>query len=259
MWFKSPFPAVKSSLKSFKRVLKEKANEEISMVFALITHLVWLTFSQSAHSSLVDPCTGTVPIGTVCSGGALYAGEFEGGRYMVLPKGCHFYMDGTHCREDSDEEYRAWNPEIWMVDIPGITNVLAASSPSPSSERGDVTTPLIKSSMSSGEWIGSAAQFCHSMHLGGFRDWYLPSKSELAFLYCHSKLADSNSNYGPDEDPQCERSGGRSFELKHLRTSYWSSTERGEAVAWIQNFFSGEQHYGTKTYGRSVTCVRRYK
>ena len=35
-----------------------------------------------------DPCDGTPSLGTKCVGGTLYAGQFDGGKYMITPSGC---------------------------------------------------------------------------------------------------------------------------------------------------------------------------
>lgn len=37
---------------------------------------------------------------------------------------------------------------------------------------------------------------------------------------------------------------------------YWSSTESSATTAWVQNFTTGSQYYGNKTYSYYVRCVR---
>ena len=62
---------------------------------------------------------------------------------------------------------------------------------------------------------------------GGYTDWYLPSKDELAKLYAMNVLG-----FGGFADDR-----------------YWSSTEVNngyELVAWYQNFYSGFQDNGVK-------------
>jgi hypothetical protein len=53
--------------------------------------------------------------------------------------------------------------------------------------------------------------------LGGYDDWYLPSKDELDKLYLHQNAIGGFSGF------------------------YWSSSETYFTSAWCQFFFTGEQ------------------
>lgn len=80
-----------------------------------------------------------------------------------------------------------------------------------------------------------AAQLCHDLVLGGFSDWYLPSKDELNKLYLNSSSI-----------------GG--FNLP----SYWSSSEANVAQAWYQTFLSGSQSFWYKDSNYLVRAVRTF-
>jgi hypothetical protein len=67
---------------------------------------------------------------------------------------------------------------------------------------------------------GNAANFCTGLTIGGFNDWYLPTKDELDLLYQnHTAL---------------ESAGAGSF----IDDWYWSSTEASSS-SWRQNFIDG--------------------
>ena len=64
-----------------------------------------------------------------------------------------------------------------------------------------------------------AAGLARAYKVGGYTDWYLPSKNELAKLYAMKLLG----------------FGGFADDF------YWSSTEGGGGNAWLQNFINGGQ------------------
>ena len=96
-----------------------------------------------------------------------------------------------------------------------------------------------------------AAMFCQSLEIGDHKDWYLPSRDELAML-CR--------NLGPKRKsaPEAFRTDGtEAFESEW----YWSSTENASYSydAWIVDFDDGYQvNYG-KDDGFGVRAVRRFK
>jgi hypothetical protein len=142
----------------------------------------------------------------------------------------------------------------------------------------------------------AAALYCANLNVGGFDDWFLPSKTELAYIYCLSKkYGDStNSNVYPQESynhngmAACSDYVGAygdlgisGFRKKHIDqwgfevpAYYWSSTEiktqwpDWATSAYIQNFNNGQQ-FGDKVDLATdpdtvkdtpyfIRCVRRY-
>jgi hypothetical protein len=83
---------------------------------------------------------------------------------------------------------------------------------------------------------GIAARLCGDLVLGGYSDWYLPSKDELNQLYINRVVIGgfANNNY------------------------YWSSTELGYTYAWLQNFGNGLQYYSGKNSSIDVRAVRSF-
>ena len=139
-----------------------------------------------------------------------------------------------------------------------------------------------------------AAQFCRSLTIGGFDDWYLPSRDELEVLYRNLKpTADENYVYanrakfwgvkvgaynGVDESGNgCNASsvpaGPAYTEDAPAQTTatafqdgapeafddrwYWSSTEFGSGSAWGQLFDDGYQVYGGKDNVGRCRAVRK--
>jgi hypothetical protein len=199
--------------------------------------------------------TGSPPVGTVCEGGAIYAGEFDGGKYMITPSGCNDSPTPT-CNGSTDSLTKRWRGSSETdVNIPGLVNVTAAATKS--TQRGHETTPIITAhgSISS----DSAAHYCENMTYGGYSDWYLPSKSELAYIYCKAQVG-SHSTSNPQEEPNCVGYGGKESLLQGFAAAgYWSSTQRSSISAWLQSFSNGSQASGTtKSSSLRVRCARRY-
>ncbi len=86
-----------------------------------------------------------------------------------------------------------------------------------------------------------AAQFCADLRIGGFDDWYLPSKDELDVAYKARKALAAI---------------GEAFADSY----FWSSTEYSTVYAWYQTFYSGYPGYqddSPKTNGNYVRAFRR--
>ena len=80
-----------------------------------------------------------------------------------------------------------------------------------------------------------AAKLCDDLVLGGYRDWFLPSKDELNELYKNKVVV-----------------GG------FAGAWYWSSSEFDGSLAWIQRFGSGVQFDGSKSSALAVRAVRAF-
>jgi hypothetical protein len=83
--------------------------------------------------------------------------------------------------------------------------------------------------------VAGAAKLCNDLVLGGYDDWYLPSKDELNKLYINQSVI-----------------GGFSL------FNYWSSTESSNNEALLQNFTSGNQQVGYKDGNNYVRAVRAF-
>lgn len=78
-----------------------------------------------------------------------------------------------------------------------------------------------------------AAQLCYVLTVGGYNDWFLPSKDELNKLYTNKVAI-----------------GGFTAYL------YWSSSENNTGNAWSQWFLNGYQYSSYKNSNARVCAVR---
>lgn len=222
-----------------------------------------------------DPCTST--IGSICAGGARYAGEFGGYKYMVTPSGCSDIPSGSSslggsvfsdypltdftpiCAGTTDALQKYWNEGITnSYDIPEVETIISATQPS--TELGSVNTAAI-ASITTPAYGGyhAAARYCDRLNYGGYTDWFLPSKSELAYLYCHSDSGGTHTTSYPQEDPNCTSYGGKTYQLTGFAMSnYASSTESDAGYVWTQNFAGGLQSFPVKNNPYYIRCVRSF-
>jgi len=78
-----------------------------------------------------------------------------------------------------------------------------------------------------------AASECKSLATGGRTDWFLPSKNKLNQIYLRrNDLGIASSGY------------------------FWSSSQYDNVYAWNQNFFNGNQYFGTKDSNYGVRAIR---
>lgn len=82
---------------------------------------------------------------------------------------------------------------------------------------------------------GIAAKLCDDLTLGGYSDWYLPSKDELKELYNNQTAI-----------------GGFATNM------YWSSSEADASDAWFQGMPDAVQDIATKDTTDYVRCVRTF-
>ncbi len=85
-------------------------------------------------------------------------------------------------------------------------------------------------------WL-KAKELCGNLDLNGFRDWYLPTKDELDLMYNNLKK---------------QGRGGLGSAW------YWSSSERGNGLAWEQVFDDGRQVIRSKTSTGYIRAVRAF-
>lgn len=89
-----------------------------------------------------------------------------------------------------------------------------------------------------------AAKICNELELGGYDDWYLPSKDELNLIYENLHLKGLGEFYQGD---------GEEY--------YWSSSEAADdddLYAWQQSFKDGEQEEDNKWYEYRARAIRDF-
>ena len=96
------------------------------------------------------------------------------------------------------------------------------------------------------------AQFCRSLSIGGFDDWYLPSRHEAALL---AEAFMPGDGYVPEQTTAkaFQAGGTEAFE----QGWYWTSTEFSPGYAWLQSLYFGFQDLNYKGNRYRVRAVRK--
>lgn len=99
-----------------------------------------------------------------------------------------------------------------------------------------------------------AAAFCRGLRIGGFDDWYLPSRHEAGLLA--ENLMPGAGHVPEQTSALAFREGGvEAFG----RGGCWTSTEFTSGYACFQSFGYGNQGYGGKGWEFRVRAVRKIK
>ena len=91
---------------------------------------------------------------------------------------------------------------------------------------------------------GTTADLCANYSLNGVRDWFLPSRDELALMYRNLKAT-----------------GVADFRADGLADNcvYWSSSQVTADMAHHIDFAdAGRQHYDDKDFPRRVRAIRAF-
>lgn len=120
------------------------------------------------------------------------------------------------------------------------------------------------------------ARWIQALDIGGFTDWYLPSRDELEIIYRSFKpTTETNYTYRSGDNPSSLPAGYPYTELLPAQTAaavfreggtealeaawHWSSTQYSPYVAWGQGFVDGDQNGGRKDDECRARAVRRFK
>lgn len=118
------------------------------------------------------------------------------------------------------------------------------------------------------------AHFCNNAVIGGFSDWYMAAKNELAVCYFNLKPSTTTNNTSSGINPNAVPARASNYTSgTPARTSaaafrtggaeafatvfYWSSTEFSGTAARLQRFSDGVQGNSSKTSSDRVRAVRR--
>jgi len=132
----------------------------------------------------------------------------------------------------------------------------------------------IDNTVGSGSTIFPSANFCQALSIGGFTDWYLPSRLEFDIAYFNLKpsVDVNNTSWGANvySVPRRGRNNSRNFPIQTNLTAFnsaaqqafvadvhWSSTEIDAGGAWNLGLSNGSQGLTTKTLARRVLAFRK--
>jgi len=174
-----------------------------------------LQSDASGNASWVDPSS----VGGTCSH---YIGESYGGGiiFKIDYSGCHGLISATNNQSESAQ---------WYTDnvTPAVGGTLSGMM------TGSYNTTLIDNYYSTS---GIAAEICQNLSLGGYDNWFLPSKDELNEMYMLKDV------------------------IGFTAIAYWSSTEVDLAKVWTQHLGTGAQSSNTNktTANIRVRCIRSF-
>jgi hypothetical protein len=118
-----------------------------------------------------------------------------------------------------------------------------------------------------------AAEFCVNLNIGGFTDWYLPSRYEMDIAYFNLKPSTAGNdtttgindysvpkrtiNYTAAYPAQTTVTAFNTSTEAFLTTVHWSSTENSATAAWRPTFATGLQAFTSKSNSTPVRAFRR--
>jgi hypothetical protein len=186
----------------------------------------WVMIPAGLHNTTLKNCNG-VPTWVVAHCGGFVLGDTGPAGGIV------FYLTdatGQHGLEAApvDQANATWG---CFATFLGITGTAVGA--------GAANTAAIVAGCAE---PGSAAKVADVYSLNGYADWFLPSKDELNLIY---------TNIGQGAPAPFTNVGGFANDF------YWSSTENG-GLAWIQDFFNGDQSGGLKSSTLRVRAVRAF-
>lgn len=164
------------------------------------------------------------------------------------------------------EEIRRFNgSSVVNSDISSLANIASANTID--NQFGDERTLAIISNANIAS--DSAADYCADLNNYGFSDWHLPSKTELALLYCRSNI--QKGTVYPQEMPGCATAtnygyglgfpgvdwAGRPQGVPFTTQIYLSSTEADANNVWAINFATGQEITISKSTAAAVRCIRK--
>jgi hypothetical protein len=162
--------------------------------------------------------------------------------------GIIFYINPNY--QNDDWHYLEAAPADQIVSIMWFSEIMynnenyfATGAKSTAVGTGKSNTQIIVNIQGEGIY---AAQLCNDLELGGYDDWFLPSRDELNLMYenLHLKgLGGFNQNDGEEY--------------------YWSSSESADddevLYAWQQSFEDGDQEEDNKWYEYRVRAIRSFQ
>jgi len=147
--------------------------------------------------------------------------------------GLIFYLDATKkhgliCAPTDQSGGASW----------GCSGTSITNSNGTSTGTGQANTSAIVSGCAT---IGIAAKICNDLILGGYSDWYLPSRFELGFVY--SNLV-------------AKGLGG--FQSNNNYYYFWSSSQYTSTDSYLQSFSNGYTYITSKNSSFRVRAIRTF-
>ena len=178
--------------------------------------------------------TTALSIGDTYQGGVIFYLDSNGGGLIAAPTD-QYTVDFKKDFSGTETEFKAqWGCPSATISGADGTAIGTGAQNTIDIELG-CTTP------------GTAADICTNITIGGYSDWFLPSKDEFNEMYY---------NIGPGNALGLGNIGG------FASNAYWSSTEFDDDNAWYQNFGyldeDGPQSDIEKSMNANVRAIRAF-
>jgi len=178
--------------------------------------------------------------GPSCVGKVFYIDEGSGDAHGLEMAPPDWYLSPDRPTQNTDPE------SPWITGTPEVDEWGETVDKTQTTLNGKTSTALgtglqnSQAIVAQSGHVDSAAHLCLTYTGGGFQDWYLPSKEELALMFANRDVKRSGGFY--DDDNQ----------------GYWSSSESDAWDSWSQYFITGKQIDTSKGYGRLVRPIRHF-
>lgn len=157
------------------------------------------------------------------------------------------------------------------------TNLMKTSRTATSNPGGEVNGNLNTDAMiAASPTDHPCANFANNAVIGGFSDWYIPAKNELAICYFNLKPGTTSNNTGffngvndssvptrttaftAGNPAQTSAAAFQTGGANPFNTiNYWSSTQGAGIYGQIRNFNDGVDALSYKNVSRPMRCIRR--
>jgi hypothetical protein len=164
------------------------------------------------------PCGNSAP--TLLTATLVYIGQAFGGGvvFYINGSGQHGLISATI---DQSPNYISWG--CYGTEIGGTSTAFGAGQANTTAIVNGCSTP------------GIPARLCDELVLGGYSDWYMPSKDELDTMFVKQTIIGGF--------------GGK---------TYWCSSENGGTLAWVESFIVGTKWFVRKKQAYSVRAIRSF-
>lgn len=183
------------------------------------------TITPTANGCTGTPANVIITVEEVCD---LNVGDDYAGGTII-------YLDGTGCHGIVASKHDILTTPPADTPYPGMTRWMASGSVSASTSTAMFTGLTNTNAIYAEEGVTPqyAAKLCKDYAEGGFTDWYLPSKDELALVF---SLRDTIGNF-------------LEIDASTARAHYWSSSKATSSTAWVCQFYDS----GSFTAGMFIT------
>ena len=251
--------------------------------------VIWQSVSDSLNKTNITIPSGVLSTDTSYSIEVQYNGGFSSSMFSDkltfstansfvpstpgAPFGCGYYA-GANIVADGVEYALVVAPKSLGGEAPSTLVWKTSNTDNTGTDSVNDGLTNTNSMIAAGASTHPAANFCKNLTIGGYTDWYLPSKDELEIIYRYLKPGtDGNStgsgantssrpptsNYTSSNPAQTSVALFVQGSAEAMRTDnyYWSSTQYSFTTACVQQFHDGFQYNGLKATTSYVRGVRR--